>query len=140
MGNKTCPKKIKVLKVSCQMRPLIRILIRNLNNLGSLCSLSAALQGDSRRRKKFKGCPATGQSVLRLHDGIAASFPSPSQLSTPSPAVSRCVHLPLIPTNYLFFHKVPLINTTHCPAVLYFSVAVGQNLFIGWAHDSDRTG
>lgn len=60
-------------------------------------------------REKFKGLSATGQSVLRPHNGIASSLPSPSQLSTPPLVVSRCVRLSSITTNYFFFRELPLI-------------------------------
>lgn len=37
------------------------------------------------------------------------------------------------------FVSCPLFNTTPCAAVLYFGLVIVQNMFIGWAHDSNKT-
>lgn len=43
------------------------------------------------------------------------------------------------PQSISSFMSCPLFDTTHCAALLYFVLVIVQNMFIGWAHDSNKT-
>lgn len=77
-------------------------------------------------------CSDDTMALLLLFPPLPSSPPH-HWLCPDVPAFPQC------PQTISSFMSCPLFNTTHCAAVLYLVLVIVQSMFIGWAHDSNKT-